>query len=132
MFKNMALDTGQQSGTAIRAGHGCIQHVCATDVLQERRRAALQRVEDVALLASLVERGDFDFHAVSMPVSRWMRLLGLPIQGGRDVNRYLEHTEALETEILRDLPGAGRVFQASLDLPAGVWTNRTLISPAQS
>lgn len=49
----------------------------------------------VALLASLVERGDPAFCCVSMPASQWMNLLGFPACGGRDVSRYISQVEAL-------------------------------------
>ena len=94
--KNMALDTGSKAEPQYEPVM-VVSNMFVQRMYCKKGDALLSSEwKTVALLASLVERGDFDFHAVSMPVSRWMRLLGLPIQGGRDVNRYLEHTEALE------------------------------------
>lgn len=49
----------------------------------------------IALLASLVERGDPTFCNVSMPVSQWMRLLNIPVCGGRDLLHYLAQIKSL-------------------------------------
>lgn len=96
MFKNMALTTGSKAEPQYEPVM-VVSNMFVQRMYCEKGDALLSSEwKTVALLASLVERGDFDFHAVSMPVSRWTRLLGLPIQGGRDISRYLEHTEALE------------------------------------
>lgn len=78
----------------------------------------------IALLASLVEPNESGFYPVSMALSKWMKMLGLPVRGGRCMQHYLSQMTSLSKK-------HWYLASVSMERAMSPWINEPVYQPTK-